>query len=622
MARGRLQGTLVDHLVNAIVPVLIMVMVGSLTFFMLDIWYDGPFLERLRWILFWFVFGIVLITRVGMQIGDVAKGYGLALGGAVALVATSLAGFQPFLLGVMALVWWATHHLTYDCTLMDENQDAGVGLMEESGLAREQVAAGPDGVDPDPHRMDASLLGPPRPWWKAWGGEGSSANSNRPHAPGVWLIYFALASLPVFGVGQWLVPAVEEERRAGLLVYAIAYIAAAMGLLLATSFLNLRRYLRKRKIPMPRAMTATWLTTGGFVIAGLTVLSAALLPAIGGVRSITGSAVSSSDRRASRWAVLKDGGVQGDGAESEGRAASKADEPQEPSGEEQGSGKTNDPNAAKQTAGKGRAGGKSQPGNAKSGAAKGKSASGKGNASGKQGKQAENAKDAGKPQGKADDSSRKDETPGGDQDSAKEKDSSETKGQEQGSNSASTPNPPSLSFQAPAWLRIPVLIVGGCFLLYGAFRYGPELLKGFLAFLSALFGGLWFGRPRDDRGREAVEEAARPAEPPRPFSSFANPFDVGMDRQFAPNDLFVYSFQALEAWAYEAGAGRLPHETPVEFARRLGAVRGDLSAEANRLAAGYVRIVYGSRVMKPEALEHLRVFWRALEAQGLVAAGR
>ena len=109
MARSRSRGTLVDYLVAAIEPVLIMIMVGSLMFFLLDLWYEGPVLDRLRWILFWFVFGIVLITRVSMQIGStLATGYGVALGGAVALVASVLAGFQPFLLVVMGVVWWAT----------------------------------------------------------------------------------------------------------------------------------------------------------------------------------------------------------------------------------------------------------------------------------------------------------------------------------------------------------------------------------------------------------------------------------------------------------------------------------------------------------------------------------
>ena len=123
MARNRSRGTLVDYLVAAIEPALIMIMVGSLMFFLLDTWYEGPFLDRFRWILFWFVFAIVLITRVSMRIGsELAKGYGVALGGAVALVATVLGGFQPFLLVVMGIVWWATHNLTYVGAARDGTQ--------------------------------------------------------------------------------------------------------------------------------------------------------------------------------------------------------------------------------------------------------------------------------------------------------------------------------------------------------------------------------------------------------------------------------------------------------------------------------------------------------------------
>ena len=48
MARSRLRGTLVDYLVAAIEPALIIVMVGSLMFFLLDMWYSGEFVDRMR----------------------------------------------------------------------------------------------------------------------------------------------------------------------------------------------------------------------------------------------------------------------------------------------------------------------------------------------------------------------------------------------------------------------------------------------------------------------------------------------------------------------------------------------------------------------------------------------
>jgi hypothetical protein len=612
MARTRSQGTLADHLVAAIVPALIMVMVGGLMFFLLDLWYDGPFLARLRWILFWFVFGIVLITRVGMQIGgEQAKGYGLVLGGAVGLVATSLAGFQPFLLAVMGLVWWATHKLTHDCTLIDEDQDAGVGLLQESGLDPSAAAAGsaPD----DPEVMDASLL-PRRPWWKPWGRDPDEAH--RPHAPGVWLIYFSLASLPVFGLGQRLVPVVEEDRRAGLLLYFLAYLASAMGLLLATSFLNLRRYLRRRKIPMPGAMTASWLTTGAIMIVGLTVASAVLLPSLSGFRTMSGSPLASSDRRASRWAMLKDGGVQGDGAASEGDAAAKSARPQPEAGEPEGSGKTNDRNAARQTNGQGRQGGKGGPGRSKSGAARGKPSASKGGAAGKQGGRQDRSNGQGKGQDQAGrgKEAEPDSRQGDEQRPDRDGDSPPS---DQGSNNRM--QPPSLSFQAPSWLRIPILIAGIVFLIFGAVRYGPDLLKGLWAMIAALLGGLWFGGPRKPKSKEDAEASSAPEPPPRPFASFANPFDAGLDRRLTPDDLVIYSFEALEAWAYEHDLGRSPHETPTEFVRRLEQARPGLGTDAVRLASYFVTITYGRRGFKAEILPPLRTFWRAIEGGGAPA---
>ncbi len=185
----------------------------------------------------------MLITRVSMQIGtSLAMGYGVALGGAVAVVASVLAGFQPFLLVILGVVWWATHKLTFDCTLLDEDQDAGVGLLQETGLDPRRMAEPTEPSEPPMIRRRWTPRSCPSiRWWKIWQSDANEAR--RPNAPGVWLIYFTLASLPVFGLGQWFVPAVEEDRRDGLFLYFLAYIASGMGLLLATSFLNLRRYL-------------------------------------------------------------------------------------------------------------------------------------------------------------------------------------------------------------------------------------------------------------------------------------------------------------------------------------------------------------------------------------------
>ena len=49
----------------------------------------------------------------------------------------------------------------------------------------------------------------------------------------------------------------------------LAYVASGLGLLLTTSFLGLRRYLRQRKLEMPLPMTGVWLSVGAVFIAAL-----------------------------------------------------------------------------------------------------------------------------------------------------------------------------------------------------------------------------------------------------------------------------------------------------------------------------------------------------------------
>jgi len=621
MARNRPRGTLVDYLVAAIEPALIMIMVGSLMFFLLDLWYQGPFLDRLRWILFWFVLGIVLITRVSMQIGtSLAMGYGVTLGAAVALVASVLTGFQPSLLVILGVVWWATHKLTFDCTLLDEDQDAGVGLLQESGLDRSALddpSPKAETMPDDPAAMDASLL-PERPWWKVLGGDSDEAR--RPHAPGVWLIYFTLASLPLYGLGQWFVPAVEEERRGWLFLYFLAYIASGMGLLLATSFLNLRRYLRQRKLKMPGAMTATWLSTGAILIVGLTFLAAILPLPSSGLSILRGSTHESSDLRASRVAMLKDSGVQGEGAQSEGPAASQAKGPPPSTSKPKGSGQTNDPNAGQQTSGKGGGGGKSGPGNAKSGSPRGKSSQAQSGTPGQRGTpkqdqaEGQNKSEDGQAEKEADRGKDADQNSNSDEKAASEKDGERSSAENQNKNDlANQPSRlPQLAFQAPSWLRGLIIVAGVIALIFAVMRHGAALLQALRDLLASLFGGLFIEK-REKRANGHAAVVSEPVSPPRPFASFANPFANGLAQRCSPNDLVIYSFEALESWAFEHNLARSPHETPTEFVRRIGQAHADLRPDASRLVGYFVTIVYGQRGFNEDVLPPIRQFWQVLQ---------
>ena len=94
---------------------------------------------------------------------------------------------------------------------------------------------------------------------------------------GRWVVYFSLAALPLFGLGQALIPAEDTGRRRYSFLLMTVYVASGLGLLLTTTLLGLRRYLRQRKLQMPAAMTGLWLGVGAAIIAAF-LFVAALLP--------------------------------------------------------------------------------------------------------------------------------------------------------------------------------------------------------------------------------------------------------------------------------------------------------------------------------------------------------
>ena len=264
--------TFADYAAIAVCPVLIMLAVGSLIFFMLAVGYSGSHGAELRWTLFWFVLAMVLVSRIAIERGSEHAGaYGMALAGATALMLTRYIGFNPGVFCLLGLIWWATNKLTWDCTVIDEEQDAsGEGLLQttklaakpsEDELAREEKA--PDKSKPAKISAAVQRL------------TTAQADSRKPHAPGVWVIYFSLGALPVFGLGQALMPKQDVAGRQYGFYLLVAYLGAVLGLLLITSFLGLRRYLRQRHLNMPPAMAANWLSTGA--ILGVGILAGCLL---------------------------------------------------------------------------------------------------------------------------------------------------------------------------------------------------------------------------------------------------------------------------------------------------------------------------------------------------------
>src|SRR3954467_10503203 len=155
MAR-RSPETLADYLVVAIAPALIMLLVGSLMWFLVEVFYQGEFKGRLLWIMAMFVIAIVGVARISIEEGMArASLFGWALAASVALVLSRLVQDGLVIGGpIMVLVWWAAHKLTWDCTVIDEDQDvSGQGLLAPMGLDWATISRKRDAVGKteDPH---------------------------------------------------------------------------------------------------------------------------------------------------------------------------------------------------------------------------------------------------------------------------------------------------------------------------------------------------------------------------------------------------------------------------------------------------------------------------------------
>lgn len=623
MSDGRSRTTAVDWVVLALSPALVMALVTSLVYFLLEILYSGPFQGRMRWILFFFVFGVVLIARVSMmtEIRARAPFYGLVLGVLVWLGLQAFVEYPPehpltpfswlVNLGLVALVWWCAHRLTWDCTFVDDKADAGgEGLLREAGLVPQPEVSAPA----DDGRQARNLT-----WWERYQ---RYREKSRKRTNGLWVVYFSLLALPLFGLGQSLIPTEDEDRRRYVFWLMSLYVGSGLGLLLTTCFLGIRRYLRQRSLQMPAAMTGVWLTVGGVLIA-LLLTAGALLPRPQAEYPVVDlGPFGSRDRQASRWAIKDDGAGKDEGRAAPGKADEKADAGR---GEQQGQ---KEAGAKEGKSGQGDTGQKKGDGQGqKDAGGKGEQ---KGGDSGQKGGQESGDQKANPQRPKGDAQADTKQGSGGRRDEPRDgkKDAAGANAKQGQAVPKTLPHSnrnrvldflSKLSGLAPIlkWVVFGLLVLVVLFLVL---RSGLRWLANFTGWARQLLDALrafWerlFGRRQPEAG--AGDDVARPAKRPAPpaFALYRNPFLDGRAARLSPDEVVRYSFAALEAWAYERGLGRHADETPMEFAQRLGEDLPGLEADARRLAGLYARSLYARGALPAGAAEPVRQFWDRLEA--------
>lgn len=622
---------LIDYVAIVIGPVLIMLMVGSLVFFLIDALYQGNYPERLSYTMVFFVFAAVLIARIGIQEGrGRSMLYVLALGGAVFLAMQAFVQYPPGLLravgplislGLIALVAWAADKLTWDCTHLDGERDAGgQGLMAATGLAGGDTPLAAEPADDDgigkKKKPPAStgMLG----WVERWNAY-REQQKKKPHTPGTWVVYFGLAAIPIFAVGQSLIPASDGFRRRWAFFEMATFVGSGLGLLVTTSLLGLKKYLQDRGARIPGAMTASWLGLGAILIAAFVLVGSLLPRPYSETPLVQFGDGQKFDRNASKYAVVKgkEGG-KGDGAK----------------------GNKTEAGEGKSTAKGGQAGGKGQSGDAKSGSGSKDGKNGaQGNQKGNDGGGGKSGNDQGKGNGdpkgndaksgdqkgndqKGDESKGGDGKQGekagdqkGDGDAAEKTDGEPESNDGNADGGSNRANFGEMLEQIGdgvkwiVWIIVLVAVVVGIFLFVVKFLAPfTAWARNFLDWLKSLFGRKERAADADDDDDTNEDDVERLP----PFDSFANPFDDGTATSRPLPDLIRYSYRALESFAADHEWGRTPGETPREFAVRLREEMPQLE-NVEGLTSLMNRVAYSPRPLPADALATVKAAWAEMD---------
>ncbi|MCO8123908.1 DUF4129 domain-containing protein [Stieleria sp. TO1_6] len=247
-----------DYAAVGVGPVLIFLMISSLANFFVMLFYDGNYHDRVFYLILMYTMGAVALARLVIEENRAySAGYAIGLGAAMLFVMTRFLGNPVFTLGLIVLIGYLADRIVHDCTLIDESVDAsGEGLIDR-GL--DEASGLPDRVNADRVAEETPLTDKER-------------RRRRSHQPGRTVFLLALAALPLFGLGQFMLQDSPRVWARAQLMLGL-YLFASLSLLVTTSFLNLRRYLRQRDVDMPTNVTVAWLAGGVAMIAALLILA-------------------------------------------------------------------------------------------------------------------------------------------------------------------------------------------------------------------------------------------------------------------------------------------------------------------------------------------------------------
>jgi hypothetical protein len=658
-----------DYALAGIAPVFIIGMIGSLTFFLITVFYRGDYPARLMWILGLYTFAAVLIARIAIeQTRTYAMGYMICLGLATLLAAPRFIAIQgpmgwltlPLLVFFLVLIAFLADRITFDCTLINEaDANSGVGLLQSLGLNKAET-----------YQKSKELQSRP----------GAYLKPRKKHNPGVWVLYFALMVLPLFGLGQFFIRDVASRTFSHRLLFV--YLFCTLSLLVLISLLSLRKYLREREIEMELPFAVRWLSIGIAAVSALLIVFALLPIPNQSLWSwdLPVKLTNRDDLQAHRMGWGNEGvedkndvppgaqngeqpdapnGDEGKPAKEQNNAAGKPGEGK-PIQDEQGNGdqgakggeaeqgqndqqqgkksernnddnpseRRNEPNQSDSSKQKNSNDG--QPGETPKNQSQ-QAEQNKGGEQAKRGDQAKGAeqsngnersegkeqgKDQGKEQGKGDGNPR--EKDGGQKQPGNQQPNDQQPNQQPDKQDAApqaqeppqnqpppAPPPQSWSMQWNPGPLLQWLVV--LVLLIIAVIFGIKYRKAIVDFFRNLLG-----RADVDASVDLNQNKAETAELFPPFLSFQNPF---ANRAMSTEQIVRQMFRALQSWGYERRVVRSVEETPDEYVRRLGKRYPEQMQNLVSLGSLYGRLAYARGKVASQELAPLQELWQWLASQ-------
>ena len=584
--------TVADYVAISIAPLLIFLMLSSLANFLMLVIYRGGQPTKVSWTIMCFTLGTVAVARVSIEKDrSYSLAYAVVLGLVAYLAMARFIGSSIAVILLLALIAYLSDWVTRDCTLIDENADSSdQGLMESGQFT--------------------SL-------WKSLGHRNKEGRQ-----PGRSVLYLAMAALPLYGIGQVFLRRgpMTWDRAQWLL---LCYLFGAIALLVTTSFLGLRRYLRQRGTDMPKEVSLAWLI-GGIVLTFLILMIAAFAPVPGQALAsfqLPAFLDSPGDTLSSRFGWGKDGADQAQ------EGASSTSQDGRPEEKEIGSEATGE---------------NGEPGKAESGdnpdAPPGKESGGKQQASGQpsnESNESSESSESSEPnessesgENQQSDASEPDKNSSNTEESSMDSPSEDSKGPDEGESKSENPessdpeegsetdqdsaqptadssesptssSPPIASSETPpskppppgpsspsslpsitSLLRWIIFIV-----LFGFIsRFVWKNRHWLMAWLNSLRG-----HPPKDGNHQDFTGEIEPLPSDKPFSAYGPP------GEHTPwDEAIITTFHAFAAWSLEAGLPRAIKETPNEFLIRFSQQFPAMGNSAREVVGAYNRIAYGN----------------------------